>query len=633
VEQRALTESYEEPMSDTNANKGLDPGHSGKSVGATSAATLPHLVGQINSAPDSDRGATVFVWGVWALMLLAALMFVRSFGSASVPVGDDWVTIVPAMTGAQPLTFQWLWSQHNEHRVPLPRLLLLAVLKPTEDFRAVMVLNVLALAVLAGGMMWVARKLRGRVSYTDAFFPLILLSLAQFENFLSAWQIDFVASSVLAGVLLCLIAGRAAPLTLGPAVVAGVCLILLPLCGANGLALVPALAIWLGYQGILRWRSRQPGGKRTGLLNLAFASASLAVVAFYFIGYQKISYHPPSAGLWPSLLVSLEFVSGAVGSGPASTLWPYLGIGFIGFILISLLALIRIWRECAPERTRAAGFFLFLGGMGALTLGIGWGRSGFGPGAGFAPRYSTLAAPALCALYFLWALRPGRMGQFVQMLLFFLLSTTLWVNNSDALAWARDRREQTQSFLRDLEQGNPPSVLAERHYQLCHANPAVSEVVAAQLRNLRRAGIGPFRSMREDPATVAVAVPVVPVDMNQMTGGEGVWEGHGDDPYLVFALPEPQFVHAIRITYAFERTPAPIIFQVFWRRSDRQEFVEVERNSVRELSAERAQGTLTIWVNETIDQFRVDPDVKPCVIRIAKIELLVLAADDARVQR
>jgi hypothetical protein len=138
---------------------------------------------------------------------------------------------------------------------------------------------------------------------------------------------------------------------------------------------------------------------------------------------------------------------------------------------------------------------------------------------------------------------------------------------------------------------------------------------------------------KEDPATGEVVFPVVPIAMNQMTWKDGVGEGNGDDPYLVFALPEPQLVHAIRIKYAYERTAFPVVLQVFWRRSGQQEFVEEERNHTKELKAEVAEGTVTVWVNDTIDQFRIDPDVKPCVIRITKIELLVPAADHARVER
>ena len=94
-------------------------------------------------------------------MLAAACAFVLRFGT-NVPSWDDW-DMVPTLTGEQPVTAFWLWSQHNEHRVPLPRLIMLALNKLTVvDFRVDMLFDALLLAALAGGMILVAQSLRGR---------------------------------------------------------------------------------------------------------------------------------------------------------------------------------------------------------------------------------------------------------------------------------------------------------------------------------------------------------------------------------------------------------------------------------------------------------------------------------------
>jgi hypothetical protein len=36
------------------------------------------------------------------------------------------VDSVRRLCGAEPVTLSWLWSPHNEHRIPLPRLLYLS---------------------------------------------------------------------------------------------------------------------------------------------------------------------------------------------------------------------------------------------------------------------------------------------------------------------------------------------------------------------------------------------------------------------------------------------------------------------------------------------------------------------------
>src|SRR4051812_11583709 len=93
------------------------------------------------------KGTPFFVWSVWALMCIAALAFVGTFGR-NVPYWDEWA-MVPFLSGDQAVDARWLWSEHNGHRIPLPRLFLLMLYKLTgADFRAGMYFNVLALAAL-----------------------------------------------------------------------------------------------------------------------------------------------------------------------------------------------------------------------------------------------------------------------------------------------------------------------------------------------------------------------------------------------------------------------------------------------------------------------------------------------------
>src|SRR5262249_15865170 len=90
-------------------------------AGPKPGAAVPHH--PVGERPE--RGAPGFVWGVWALMLLAGLALVRAFGQ-DVPFYDEW-NMVAVLTGERPVDAAWLWSEHNGHRIPLPRLLLLAL--------------------------------------------------------------------------------------------------------------------------------------------------------------------------------------------------------------------------------------------------------------------------------------------------------------------------------------------------------------------------------------------------------------------------------------------------------------------------------------------------------------------------
>src|SRR5215212_10152049 len=115
-----------------------------------------------------DRLTRRVLLAAWAALTVAALGFLYSFG-VNVPYADEW-EFVPALTGHEPVG-PWVWKQHNEHRLPLPRLIDLVLFRVTHDFRAGMVLQVGMLSALAFGLMRFAEKLRGRPHWADVFFP------------------------------------------------------------------------------------------------------------------------------------------------------------------------------------------------------------------------------------------------------------------------------------------------------------------------------------------------------------------------------------------------------------------------------------------------------------------------------
>ena len=88
------------------------------------------------------------------------------------PVNEDWY-LIRAFTGHEPSLAGWLWTQNNEHRVPLPKLVMLALLKlGGGEFRLVQLLNVWIMAGCSGLLILTARKMRqGRTRFADACFP------------------------------------------------------------------------------------------------------------------------------------------------------------------------------------------------------------------------------------------------------------------------------------------------------------------------------------------------------------------------------------------------------------------------------------------------------------------------------
>ena len=164
----------------------------------------PSLTTNMAGSPPCEPGTGLFVWTIWAAMLAVGLHYVIQFGP-DVPRWDDYA-VIPQLTGAQPVTLAWLWSQHNEHRIPLARLILLGTFRLTEaDPRPVMLLIVGLLAALAAVLVRAARRCRGGYHHADAFLPIALLNLGQHENLLWSIQITYVLPVVLLGMVLALV--------------------------------------------------------------------------------------------------------------------------------------------------------------------------------------------------------------------------------------------------------------------------------------------------------------------------------------------------------------------------------------------------------------------------------------------
>jgi hypothetical protein len=477
-----------------------------------------------------SRRETIAAWTICVLMIAAAFWFVAAYG-LTMPYGDEWEWL-PVVVGQQPVSLAWLWSTHNEHRLVLPRLIYLALGELTGfDFRAGPFFDLILLSGLSVAMMLTARRLRGETSIYDIFFPLVLLHWGQCENLIWGFQIQIIASVVLAGIVLIAIV-RCGPqlsfccgkirlaglspfaprkwrsvyaafaerkatkgfpqqkqLSLRSAALITTCLVLLGLCGLNGLAYLPALACWLAFAGLCRWHNGEPHARRDGLLMLAMAGVLLALVIGCFIGFRRATDSSPS--IWASLATTFQFLS--FGIGPAAKeIWPVSGV------LVAVACGYAVWQLCSvfrrqpDRRLRTAGLFCFLGGVGCLALAIGVGRAYAGPRAGFMPRYMTLAAPLLCLFYLQFTLNSATSTKIhLQRTLALLMCGLLLVNVHKGLGYARDFQRLTSALEADVRVGLPPASVAIRHCEDLGFAP--EDVFAARLEMLRQAKLGPYR--------------------------------------------------------------------------------------------------------------------------------------------
>lgn len=570
----------------------------------------------------ADRRATAAaVWGGWAALLVGALALVAGWGS-NVPSWDDW-DMVPTLTGDQPVTAEWLWSQHNEHRVPVPRLLYLALNRLTVvDFRTTMYFDVLAMAGLAAAMLLLAARLRGRAGLADLFFPVVLLHWGHAVNLLWGWQLQFFTSVVLACIaLLAVVAANPR----APTVVA-TCAVLLTMCGANGLGLVPALALWPLMLAVAP--SAWIGGeeRRPGATAVVLALLALVLTGLYFVGWQPVPYHPKSYSVRHTIETAGQFLS--IGMGPAiRSLWPWAGLAVLLFFGATGIRLVLAWRERPPERARVLGLACALAAIASLAVGLGLGRNGF------EPRYVVLAAPAWCTAYFVWQLYgPAGVAARVHTGLAVVALGMLGPNIAAGLAYARELRGALAGFERDLAAGVPAHQLIRRHGTWLHPH---QDIVADYLVLLRRAGIGQYRSLQPEPPFHTIPVGLSPVASDRLRWSDSTAQVDWGKPYLLFELPELQRIEGIRLRYRYQSDDGTLPYiGIHWRPSAEREFAP-ERFYKYSPTGDRANWergawtrlhdsttSLTVWIADTVRQIRITPDFRPAVFRIAELSLL-----------
>jgi hypothetical protein len=400
---------------------------------------------------------------------------------------------------------------------------------------------------------------------------------------------------------------------------AGTCLTLLPLCGANGLALVPALVLWLVGAGISQWRAGTSRSKRSALIVLASVLPALLLLTVYHWGYHG-SPAPNWRGEPAMAKTALQFLSLAFGP-PVARLWPYSGWAVAGLLALSVAILFGVLLREPRERPRAWGLLCFLAAMGSLALGLGWGRAGTIPGAGFADRYVILAVPSLCAVSLCWQIYGGPVfSRLVPMGLFVAMCVLLWPNSQAGLVHGRIVRAEALAFQRDLLAGLPSYKLVKRYTSLLH--PSQDEL-QAHLSALRRHGVGQFGALQENPAFQEISIPPKPDALDQALWENGTAKTTGSDAHLLFDLPDTRYVAGIRLRYSHaNRQGTPAHFQLSWRRDDRTAFGPDRRYAIW-FQPTGPDRTTTIWIDDTVKQIRIQPDNQPTEFRIAELTLLV----------
>lgn len=131
------------------------------------------------------------------LLTASAAVYMVIASYSSLPSTDGWEQIDIALQGVNPLSPAWLWEQHNEHRMVIPKLFLAADLllfRATQKFLLTSILATQFLLLLL--LAWSMRVLggwRGTVWRTGVGIAAFCLFWpTQWENFIIGFSVGFI---------------------------------------------------------------------------------------------------------------------------------------------------------------------------------------------------------------------------------------------------------------------------------------------------------------------------------------------------------------------------------------------------------------------------------------------------------
>jgi hypothetical protein len=560
----------------------------------------------------------IIVFLVWACLWLALFAFVALYGS-NLPLPDEWA-IVPYLVGEQPVTLHWLWEPSSSHRTPLPRLLLVGLARISRcDFRAGMLVSTALLGVICLVMIETARRLRGRVSITDVFIPLLMLHFGHRENVLEGSDIQNVILTALATLSLSTIALARDRLTTAQTLVFGLCLLLMPLNGASGAIMAPLLAAWL-----FSWawvKSPEPVGGR--VLKVILALAAWVLSGLYFYGLRSNS--PPSPSWLMTLQGAVMFLSTSFGAALAAW-WP-LGGGLIVATIATATAILAAQMRKPEERLWLFGFALYGIAMISVGLAVGWARSGIFPRFGLADRYSILSLPVLlwacvigAAYRSLFAARLLQIGLCAAMFFFFT------GNTNEGLGQARLVLRSAQAFSRDMASGKPLDVVLNRHKEIIPSwgedmiAPESYNLVKAGCQLLKKAGFADFQNLRALPQgrIVESGLPGGIIKVSRAGGN------HTKGVPTSLSIHPAQHVFAIIVNMKLDSAPGnppSALVHCAWSTGSDTEQARTGQDT-----------TLRFWVDATCDRFTITVDEPVTGYRISQISFFVpLAAGSGRI--
>lgn len=337
-------------------------------------------------------------WLVLLLPPLSCFLFVLRDG-VDVPFWDQWALVDSLEKLAHgKLAFADLWQQHNEHRLLVPRVVMLFLASLSGwNVRWEMFGSFVLIAATAALILWTLLGWGGlRTHSALAMYPVValLFSLRQWENLLWGWQIQFYLCLFLAASAVAIATRNTGPVSEGAAIVCAL--------GAS-LSLAAGFATWPAVLAVLSIRHSTGATKAWQAVRWC---AYWAICLFaYLRNYTKPAHHP-SLGFAVheparAALYFLELIGSPLADEPRHA--AITGVFLLGF---GTFAVFAYFGKDTTTPSAAFGLGLTVFALGAAVL-VSVGRAGFGDGSAMSSRYTTLAGVLPLGTYIMLLARRG----------------------------------------------------------------------------------------------------------------------------------------------------------------------------------------------------------------------------------
>jgi hypothetical protein len=400
------------------------------------------------------------VAATFVICLIRLYGFVQD-NAVNLPFEDQWDFLTPMFKSQGP--WACFFYQHGPHRLGLGGLIEWYLYSTTSwDIRAdawaaVVVLTAAALAALA-----LAVRLRGRPSWSDIGFPLLLLGPLHWETMTFT---PSLAHSILP-LLLTFLLACAWSSTKPVAQVLGVgvfgTLILFTGYGICGAAVTIGLALLL----CLRPGKKNAMAERrqTGLILLLLGGAVVIFSHGYHWDHGTPGWRFPVANWWDYPRFCALMFTSLLGFRSISAMTTTAGSVLFVLVLAAFFrAAVKIWRRNATARTKAV--WILIGTSLVYAALTAFGRLPINIEAAFMWRYMTLMTPAVCGLAIAveeWAASQRKAFGRCCMIIWVVLASIVWCNSAseqNAATIARGKRLWIAAYLktRDLASANKES--------------------------------------------------------------------------------------------------------------------------------------------------------------------------------